>query len=600
MNCKRLKTLLLLLILSAIRVSAASEITAKSDSIYQQLYKEYSILFYKDDPESVKRFYAIQKKMEEYHLNNKNLYGYFSIRLGDVFYDNDHKRPFDAIQKANLLFDEMKSRGEDSYFLVYEALGHIFQSRGNYRMAEKYYLDANKNSVNAEKFVKMRIYFRLANLHMIHDPEVARKWNNHCEELSREYPDFRQAYYVVESIINFSLNDADAFKNVYQQYTELRKDHPELDDNGQYIMYVIYQAFKGNYTASLERLKEPTSELNEIERLDLKRLILQRMNNYPEALKVEIKRGALVDSLNTDMLFDNLNKINVEIGVAKMETKAAEDRVLWMAIIMVLLVLVFAALVWRHITRRRMRKQLIKQNQELEIALDRAQESERMKNSFIKHVSHEIRTPLNVITGFAQIISNPTYELQEEERKTMLNEISKKTAEITTIVNELLDVADEESKHHIDKKDRIDVDVFCQKVMNDIKQMNNGRLKLNYINLLDEGFTLLSNQQALEKVVKHLMKNAIKFTEQGSVELKVRERAANGGIEFSITDTGIGISKEDQEKIFERFYKVDSFKQGFGLGLTLCRKNAILLGGNLILDENYTKGARFVLTLPTV
>jgi len=599
MNCKRLETLLVLLILSVIRVSAADS-AAKSDSVYQQLYKEYSILFYKDDPESVKKFYDIQKKMEEHHLKNNNLYGYFSIRLGDVFYDNDHKRPFDAIQKANLLFDEMKSRGEDSYFLVYEALGHIFQSRGNYRMAEKYYIDAYKNSTNAEEFVKMRIFFRLANLHMIHDPEVARKWNNHCEELSREYPDFRQAYYVVESIIDFSLNDPEAFGEIYQQYTELRKNHPELDDNGQYIMYVIYHAFKGDYAASLERLKQPSSELNEIERLDLKRLILQRMNNYPEALQAEIKRGALVDSLNTDMLFDNLNKINVEIGVAKMETKVAEDRVLWMAIVLVLLVLVFAALVWRHITRRRMSKQLVKQNKELEIALDHAQESDRMKTSFIKHVSHEIRTPLNVITGFAQIISNPSYELEEEERNMMLNEIGKKTGEITTIVNELLDVADEESKNYYDKKDNINIDLLCQEVMKDIQDLNKGRLKLNYINLLDEGFTLRSNQQALEKVVKHLMKNAIKFTDKGSVELKVRERAANGGIEFSVTDTGIGISKEYQEKIFERFFKVDNFKQGFGLGLTLCRKNAILLGGNLILDTNYTKGARFVLVLPTI
>ncbi len=599
MSYLKLKALLLLLILSAIGVSAA-DTTAASDTSYQQLYKEYSILFYKDDPESVKKFYAIQKKMEEYNLKNNNLYGYFSIRLGDVFYDNDHKRPFDAIQKANNLFDEMKSRGEDSYFLVYEALGHIFQSRGNYRMAENYYLEAYKNSDHADKFVKMRILFRLANLHMIHDPEMARSWNNQCEELSREDPSFRQAYYVVESIIDFALNDADTFRDIHQQYTELRQKHPKLESNGEYIMYVIYHAFQGQYNLSLERLNQPSSELNEIERLDLRRLILQRMNNYPEALKEEIKRGALVDSLNTDMLFDNLNKINVEIGVAKMETKAAEDRVLWMSVAMVLLILVFAALVWRHITRRRMSKQLVKQNKELEIALDHAQESDRMKNSFIKHVSHEIRTPLNVITGFTQIITNPSYELKEEERNMMLNEISQKTGEITTIINELLDVADEESKHHFDKNDIIDIDLLCQKVMKDIKDINKGRLELNYINLLDEGFTIHSNRLALEKVVKHLMKNAIKFTDKGSVELKVRERAANGGVEFSITDTGIGISKENQEKVFERFFKVDNFKQGFGLGLTLCRKNAILLGGNLILDGKYTKGARFVLTLPPI
>lgn len=324
------------------------------------------------------------------------------------------------------------------------------------------------------------------------------------------------------------------------------------------------------------------------------------MNNYPEALKTEIKRSALVDSLNTDMLFDNLNKINAEIDVAKMETKVTKERQIWLIVALVLLLFIIAALMWRHFTRRRMRKQLIKKNKELLIALDRAQESDRMKTSFIKHVSHEIRTPLNVITGFAQIITNPEYELEEEERNKMLNDISKNTAEITNIVNDLLDVADEESKEYYDKNDSIDVHKLCQNLMNDMQQINNGKLELNFVNLLDEGFTMRSNQQALEKILKHLLRNALKFTDKGSIELKVRERAAHGGIEFSVTDTGIGISKENQEKIFDRFFKVDNFKQGFGLGLTVCRKTAVLLGGTLKLDENYTKGARFVLTLPPI
>jgi len=464
MKYLKLKIIILLLLLSTIGASAA-ESSSKEDTTYQDLYKEYSILFYKDDQESVKKFYDIIKKLEDYHLKNDNLYGYFSIRLGEVFYENDHKRSFDAIQKANLLFNEMKRRGEESYFLVYEALGHIFQSRGSYRMAEKYYLDANKNSANADNLVKMRIFFRLANLHMINHPETARKWNKQCEELSRQYPDYRQAYYVVESIIDFSLNDANSFKEIYNQYTELRKNNPGLDDNGQYIMYVIYHAFRKEYKLSLERLNMPSSELNEIERLDLKRLILQRMNNYPEALKTEIKRGALVDSLNTDMLFDNLNKINAEMEVAKMETKVAKERQIWLVIALILLLFIIAALVWRHITRHRMRKQLIKKNRELEIALDRAQESDRMKTSFIKHVSHEIRTPLNVITGFAQIITNPEYELEAEERNKMLNDIGKNTAEITNIVNDLLDVADEESKEYYDKSDTIDVHRLCQHLL---------------------------------------------------------------------------------------------------------------------------------------
>ena len=117
--------------------------------------------------------------------------------------------------------------------------------------------------------------------------------------------------------------------------------------------------------------------------------------------------------------------------------------------------------------------------------------------------------------------------------------------------------------------------------------------------MLDQDFTLRTNKIALKKILNQLMKNALKFTKEGEIELKIRERAANGGVEFTVTDTGIGIDKKYHEKIFERFYKVDTFKQGLGLGLTMSRKMAELLGGSLDIDDSYKKGARFVLILPS-
>ena len=269
-----------------------------------------------------------------------------------------------------------------------------------------------------------------------------------------------------------------------------------------------------------------------------------------------------------------------------------------MSAIILLLLAALGLLVWRHLTRRRYQKQLLKQNKELEIALDRAQESDRMKTSFIEHVSHEIRTPLNIITGFAQIITNTDYELKETDRNMMLNDISKNTHEITNIVNELLEVAQEESKEHYIKSDDINVDRFCQWVITQTELINNGQLKLVYTSLLDKGYTFRSNRQALNKILGQLMENAMKFTPQGTIELKVRERVANGGIEFSVTDTGIGVEEQYHEKIFERFFKVNTFKQGLGLGLTMSRKMAERLGGSLDIDPSYKRGARFLLILP--
>ena len=234
----------------------------------------------------------------------------------------------------------------------------------------------------------------------------------------------------------------------------------------------------------------------------------------------------------------------------------------------------------------------------MEIALDHAQESDRMKTAFIEHVSHEIRTPLNIITGYAQIITNTDYKLKEKDRHMMLNDISKNTVEITNIVNELLEVAQNESKERYDKSDEINIDKLCKGVIAQAEQLNDGRLKLTYTSLLNKGYTFRSNRQALNKILSQLVKNAMKFTPQGAIELKVRERVANGGIEFSVTDTGIGVEEQYHEMIFERFFKVDTFKQGLGLGLTMSRKIAKLLGGSLNIDPSYKKGARFLLVLP--
>jgi signal transduction histidine kinase len=248
--------------------------------------------------------------------------------------------------------------------------------------------------------------------------------------------------------------------------------------------------------------------------------------------------------------------------------------------------------------RRRLQKKLIKKNKELEIALSRAEESDRMKDSFIEHVSHEIRTPLNVITGFAQVIANTDYSLDDESRKHMLKEINKNTQEITYIVNELLEVAENESREYYPKEDILHVNSFFYKLLHDGEMYNTNHLTLNYSSTVDNNFTIKTNRRVLEKVIIQLMMNALKFTPEGTVTMDIQPSSNDDMLRVMITDTGIGIPEEHRDHIFERFYKVDTFKPGFGLGLTISRKLAVLLGGSLVLDNEYRNGSRFVLYLP--
>ena len=219
-----------------------------------------------------------------------------------------------------------------------------------------------------------------------------------------------------------------------------------------------------------------------------------------------------------------------------------------------------------------------------------------MKTAFVQHISHEIRTPLNIITGFAQVVSNPEYEVSEEDRNSMLSDISHNSNEITNLVNGLLELSESESQSHYAKNDDVDIVAICRSVMAESESENPSHLKLSVENTLPNGFTLKSNADAIHKILARLMSNALKFTEQGSVKIKLRVESSE--LKIAVEDTGIGIPPEHWEKIFERFYKVDTFKQGIGLGLTVARRTAELLDGTLTLDSTYTTGARFVLTLP--
>ena len=114
-------------------------------------------------------------------------------------------------------------------------------------------------------------------------------------------------------------------------------------------------------------------------------------------------------------------------------------------------------------------------------------------------------------------------------------------------------------------------------------------------NELPDGYLLKSNAAAIRNILDRLLSNALKFTSQGSITIKAYTE--NGQLRIVVEDTGIGIPRDLQERVFERFYKVDSFVPGIGLGLTVARRSAQLLGGTLTIDPDYTAGCRFVVTL---
>ena len=270
---------------------------------------------------------------------------------------------------------------------------------------------------------------------------------------------------------------------------------------------------------------------------------------------------------------------------AENERYMRQQHITRLAIMAAVILLLFVYIVVRHRVQARLAK-----------ALEHAKESDRMKTAFVQHISHEIRTPLNIITGFAQVVSNPDYELSKEDRNRIMADISHNTTEITNFVNELLELSESESQSVYQLDDDVDVPTICQEAIEASETANQGRLVLSVNSELPEGYRLKSNAAAIRKILDRLMSNALKFTVNGSVTIRLKSE--KGQLKIEVEDTGKGIPHDQQERVFERFYKIDSFVQGMGLGLTVARRSAQLLGGTLTIDPTYTTGCRFVITLP--
>lgn len=243
--------------------------------------------------------------------------------------------------------------------------------------------------------------------------------------------------------------------------------------------------------------------------------------------------------------------------------------------------------------RRRLVRKIWARNKELKLALDKAQESDRLKTAFIRNISHEVRTPLNAINGFSQLLCSSDFELSQEERQDMKDRISKNAETLTDIFSEVLEMSEGESLH---SRSDVDVNTLCREMIKEEKKVNEKGLDIRYASSLPDDFKVHTNEPNVRLILRHLLDNAVKFTEKGGVTLKCE--VIGQQLVMSVADTGIGIEPDNRERIFDNFVKLDDYADGVGLGLPLSRRLARLLGGDVTYDYGYTGGARFLFTLP--
>ena len=244
-------------------------------------------------------------------------------------------------------------------------------------------------------------------------------------------------------------------------------------------------------------------------------------------------------------------------------------------------------------------RELEAKNDELKKAKESAESSERIKVEFVQNMSHEIRTPLNAICGFVDIITNPEAEksLSDEDRREYGKIITQNSEMLITLVNDILDFSDLNSGKSRVNISGVSANELCRITLGSLRFRKRDGVKFNFETDADDNYMIYTDVKRVRQVLVNYLTNAIKHTDEGSITLGFKKADASGWYEFSCTDTGDGVPEGKGREIFERFYKVNSFRQGTGLGLAICRSVADLLGGEVCLDTTYKHGARFLLRL---
>ncbi|HNP33461.1 MAG TPA: ATP-binding protein [Flavobacterium sp.] len=243
-------------------------------------------------------------------------------------------------------------------------------------------------------------------------------------------------------------------------------------------------------------------------------------------------------------------------------------------------------------------------NQKVELinARIKAEESDRLKSSFLANLSHEIRTPMNAINGFTELIINT--KISENEKLEYLNVIEKSGKNLVGIIDDLIEMSKIDSNQLVPNLTIVNLDSLVGELYETVKvTIQNKDIDFKLIQPKSPAqFNIITDDIKLKQVIINLLTNALKFTEKGSVTFGFEVDEKNELIHFTVKDTGLGIDEDNHKNIFDRFKRVDSDISikvgGLGLGLAISKAYVDLLGGTISLESKIGEGSTFYFSIP--
>lgn len=532
------------------------------------------------------RFFPALKRLQDYLLQQGDLHAYYTQRCNEIVFQLNRQRVIEAYMLGRQLSIELREKGLDNeMYMAYNMLGHINRYCGNKESAKRNFRTVIDMMEKGGYYESMPpIYMNLVNVELDDDPEEASRLLDKAKEIAEKYsPERVFDIETRKTLIYYNSGDIPKFLEGYRAYRDgVAKGKSSVHGR---TMEVYYLAVTGKTDEAVALARRDLGD----EGHDAITKIFEQSGRWQEAYQSLRQEMESKDSVNNVVLANSMRGIREELRFYDVERESQRRLTIGLTVAALLLGLLAVAMAYIIFARRRHMRQLKK-------AYDHALESDKTKSAFIRNVTHEVRTPLNIISGFAQVISNPDLVAGPEERAHIAQMMQKNTQLITSLVDEMLELSlNENTPEKVAKDNSVEVNDLIRDLLQENEYKVSKSIKLQFESSLSDGFRLQTNEGMLKRVINLLLDNAIKYTQEGSITLKTC--ADEQQLTFIMEDTGVGIPEKDAETIFERFVKLDDFKEGLGLGLPLCRMIVNKLGGSVSLDTSYKKGARFVVKL---
>lgn len=528
-----------------------------------------------------------------------------------------------ALLETEKMLQEAKGeKKQGSIAECYYALANVYTAKGLVKKSQEFMLkeidifeNANvfRYNISCQYSDAAKIYIDLGEAEKA--PELLKKALKTSKSTYHE---------VTAKLVYVSLylaqGDTAAARKALEECRQMYMEEPSMKRHIHYLydVEIDYNWRVGNYNKALSVLDERETELRKKNNLTTlmalrktKADILWDMNRKEEAAglyrdflleqKKEKERNEEITTSEfaTMLNLQQLNAEKVRLEKISQKKQLQNTRTILFSVLGLLCIVVI--FLWQqrklnaklHRAKNKLDEQnrtLIKAEEELRKAKEVAEQSNWLKTMFIQNMSHEIRTPLNSIVGFSGVLVDMLDEKEDIGQYVALIESNSKL--LLKLVGDILDISILDSEVEI-KHNAVDVNACCQASIDAAGASFDPGVRLIFEPACDE-LIINSNYNYIVQVLDNLLGNASKFTHEGSVTLAYEVKKEENQLIFTVTDTGIGIPVEEQERVFERFVKLDNFSQGAGLGLSICRIVAERLGGYLRIDKGYTQGTRVI------